>query len=218
MDIGSRKWRRIIQTGVDELGVGIDNGAIGRFTRHAELLVQWNRVTNLTAVTAPDQIAVKHILDSIALAPLLPKDARLLDIGSGGGFPGIPLKICRPGISVLLIDAVRKKVSFLRHVIRTLDLPDINALHLRAESPPETLRATFTDVVSRAAADLTDYLQTARAWLSDGGVVWALKGPSGETEITALLSRYGSEIDVEVTGYRLPFGGGDRRIIGIRSR
>jgi 16S rRNA (guanine527-N7)-methyltransferase len=113
METGSREWQSFIIDGARKLGVEIDEGVTAPFSIHASELIHWNRKINLTAITNPRDIAIKHFLDSVAPAGFIPDRARLLDIGSGGGFPGIPLKILKPPISVLLIDGVRKKSQFL---------------------------------------------------------------------------------------------------------
>ena len=133
MKIGSKEWQNIIYEGAENLGVRIDWLEIEKFSIHAIELSKWNQKINLTAITDPMEVAVKHFLDAIAPIPDIPPNGSLLDIGSGGGFPGIPLKICLPSVSVTMIDASRKKVNFLKHMIRTLELENIYAFHIRAE-------------------------------------------------------------------------------------
>jgi len=133
MEIGSDKWKRIILSGAGEVNISVDSTQVDQFAIHARELLRWNQKINLTAVTDPLSVAVKHYLDSIAPAKILPHAGSLLDIGTGGGFPGIPLKILLPSLSVTLIDASRKKVSFLKHAGRTLGLRDFKVLHIRAE-------------------------------------------------------------------------------------
>ncbi len=133
IDFESTEWAHIIDKGARAMGMCLERSQITRFAVHAKELMAWNRFAKLTAITDPIEIAVKQFLDIIPLFPLLPPGSRLLDIGSGGGFPGIPLKIMRPDLEVTLIDASRKKVSFQKHIIRTLALKDIEAHHIRAE-------------------------------------------------------------------------------------
>ena len=133
MQIGSKKWRDLLYEGAKQLDIQIDKRNIDKFATYALELLKWNQKTNLTAITDPVEVAVKHFLDSIVPVKIIPHQASLLDIGSGGGFPGIPLKISLPHLSVTLIDASRKKVSFLKHIIRILELGNIKALHIRSE-------------------------------------------------------------------------------------
>jgi 16S rRNA (guanine527-N7)-methyltransferase len=169
----------------------------------------WNRFMNLTAITDPVEIAVKQFLDTLPLSPLLPQRLSVLDIGSGGGFPGIPLKILRPDLHVLQIDASRKKVSFQKHIIRTLRLKDIEARHIRAEDltrelPPDSSR--YDAIVSKAVSKLDTFLNQARPLLQRPGIMIAMKGTSVESEVEAARSRIEVEgLTVTVKKYRLPY-------------
>jgi 16S rRNA (guanine527-N7)-methyltransferase len=175
----------IVAEGARRLGLRIDDRQARLFETHASELLTWNRKTNLTAVTDPTEMAVKHFVDSIAAAPLIPEGATLLDIGSGGGFPGIPLKIAKPSISCLLVDASRKKVSFLQHVVRTLKLENISARHVRAEelANDPKFRETFGVVACRALTELNTFFKMASPLVSPGGFLLAYKAKSAESEI-----------------------------------
>ena len=115
------------------MNLSITGRQVEQLVAHAELLIAWNKKINLTRITSVKDMAVKHFLDSMTALPYLPKSGRVLDIGSGAGFPGLVLKIMRPELEVTLIDGVRKKASFLQHVIRTLKLKNISVHHARAE-------------------------------------------------------------------------------------
>jgi 16S rRNA (guanine527-N7)-methyltransferase len=183
VEIGSPAWRRVIQAGSLEMGAGVTDFELDQLGRHAAELVRWNRKTNLTAITLPEEIAVKHVLDSMAPLPYIPVTGALLDIGSGGGFPGVVLKILRPGLSVTLVDASRKKVSFLSHVIRTLGLKAITALHTRAEALAGESRAHRFDVIAcRALCSLDVFVAMALPLLAPEGLLIALKGKPDEAE------------------------------------
>ncbi|MFC1883090.1 16S rRNA (guanine(527)-N(7))-methyltransferase RsmG [Thermodesulfobacteriota bacterium] len=133
MKIGSSEWSKLIIDGARAFDLDLDRHHTDRFTAYAAELLRWNQTINLTTLTDPCEVAVKHFVDSLAPAKLVSPGATLLDIGSGGGFPGIPLKVVIPTLSITLIDASRKKVTFLKHVIRTLKLEGIEALHIRAQ-------------------------------------------------------------------------------------
>jgi 16S rRNA (guanine527-N7)-methyltransferase len=205
--IGSEDWKERIHVGAESLGITLNRSVVDRFSIHALELMRWNTKINLTAITDPFEVAVKHYIDSIAPADLIPQRARLLDIGSGAGFPGIPLKIMFPSMTATLIDAVRKKVSFLNHSGRTLQLKNFRALHVRIEKgqsirgaqtgrrknavassrkiPPVggVFQKNFDVVVARALATLDDVLLMAWPLLARKGRIIALKGRLTEAEI-----------------------------------
>ena len=174
------------------MGIGVSQAQMDRLASHANELLRWNRKTNLTAITAPEELAIKHIIDSMAVIPEIPVNASLLDIGSGGGFPGIVIKILRPDVSVTMIDAARKKISFLSHLIRMLDLPNATARHVRAETlnkDPSFVHA-FGVIVCRALCDLYSFVTMAMPLMAPRGKLVAFKGRRIETETE--LSRFQS--------------------------
>jgi len=187
MEIGSEKWKRLIIDGAGHFGVRINRDQAQQFALHADLMLKWNRTSNLTAITDSVDVAVKHFLDSIITGPLISLGATVLDIGSGAGFPGIPLKIMIPSLQVTLIDASRKKISFLKHVIRTLNLENIEAHHVRAEDFAKKPAAAnrFDVVTSRALTSIKDFVLMAAPLLAKDGVIIALKGPDLQQEIEA---------------------------------
>ena len=212
MKIGSAEWNRLIAEGADSLGIDLNSAAIDQFAIHAGELLKWTRKTNLTAITDSREVAVKHFLDSIVPAPLIPSGARLLDIGSGGGFPGIPLKILIPSLSVTLIDAVRKKVSFMSHVIGLLQLSGIKARHLRVEELEQ--EPQFDVVVSRALFSLKALMLQAVPLLKNEGLIIGFKGHPAEAEKEYAQWRSGKNrpgleaadfsLAVDIRNYTLP--------------
>ena len=163
MKLGSESWHRLIRRAAEALGVTVDRRISDQFEAHAVEMLAWNRKVNLTAITEPREMALKHFVDSLAPLPHLKPGRRLLDIGSGAGFPGIPLKIVLPSLDVTLIDAARKRAHFMRHVIRLLKLKHIGAHHLRSEDLARDARgAPFYDViVSRAFSSLELFFRAA---------------------------------------------------------
>jgi len=237
MRIGSDKWKRLIQDGSEEFDISLEPGQIDLFVVHAVELVKWNRKINLTAIADPLEIAVKHFLDSIAPAGLIPPDGTMLDVGSGGGFPGIPLKILFPSLTVTLIDASRKKTNFLKHLIRTLKLKGIQALHVRAADLADVnskisfgqdsgFEKEFDVVICRALTSLDGFALMAFPLLNRGGFIIALKGKVTEAEMESV--RLLSEKAPGVTGigdrqfsaivkkYTLPYLGSERSIVIIK--
>ena len=221
MEIDSREWHRIIIEGSRLLGVEIDEGVTAQFSVHASELIRWNRKINLTAITDPRDIAIKHFIDSLAPSKRIPDEARVLDIGSGGGFPGIPLKILKPFLSVLMIDSARKKVNFLKHVLRTLDLEHIEALQIRAEtlSKDPEFANSFDVIISRALSDLAPFLKNALPLLAPQGTILAMKGKTDPEELDAVRANIPQDLySLEIENYRLPSMNAQRCIVVIKNR
>ena len=213
MKIGSNKWSQLIIDGAKAFDLDLDCHHTELFAAYAKELLHWNNTINLTTITDPFEVAVKHFVDSLAPAKLILTGATLLDIGSGSGFPGIPLKIIIPSLTVTLIDASRKRVNFLKHVIRTLKLDGIEALHIRAEDLADdpAYRKQFDTITSRALTDLKSFIRQARPFLAVDGQMIALKGLVDQTEREAV----GSNLLVVET-YMLPFTNSKRSIFQIQ--
>lgn len=181
--------KEILQSGIKELDLHISNEQINTFERFMDLMLEWNEKINLTAITEPTQIVTKHFLDS--LLPLVFVDKYqlnldlIIDIGTGGGFPGIPLKIMQPEKSILLADSLKKRISYLEIVIAELKFSKIETHHGRAEEMgknPE-FREKFTAVFSRAVAAMNILLEYSLPFLQIGGIFVALKGPTYKEEL-----------------------------------
>ncbi len=219
MRIGSEPWCELIAAGAKELGVTIASGQIMQFARHAELLVSWNRKINLTAITDPEQMAVKHYLDVMAALPYVPEDVELLDIGTGGGFPGIPLKIMHPFQPMTLIDSSRKKISFVKEVIRSLSLEQVQGIQVRAEELARQTahRQRYGVVVCRAVAGLPAIMKLALPLLAPAGRIVAFKGP--QESPTESSKETAGDLTVEILfnsmhiDYRLPVSGDPRTLV-----
>jgi len=188
MKIGTEKWKRIIGDATRAMGIDIDGEKIDKFAIHARELMKWNKRINLTAIRDPLAVAEKHFVDSLIPAPMVPPETSLLDVGSGGGFPGIPLKILIPSLKLTLIDASRKKVSFLKYIIRTLNLVDAGARHIRVEelAENEAFANHFGVIISRALFDLHGLVIKTWPLLSEKGVIIGLKGKPAQEEIDTL--------------------------------
>lgn len=156
------------------------------FNRYAEMLRERNEKINLTAITEPEEVKVKHFLDSCSAAELLPGGASVLDIGSGAGFPGLPLKIVRPDLTVTLLDSVNKKVAFVSDVVAELKLSGVTAVHARIEDFPH--KGEYDAVVSRAVAELSTLAEYALPFVKIGGVFIAYKSEKAESEAEAAAS------------------------------
>lgn len=216
MEINSAKWKALVKEGAEALKITVNEKQTEQLAIHAAELLKWNRRMNITAITDPFEMAIKHYVDSMAPVHYIPSEAALLDIGSGGGFPGIVLKILMPSLRVVLIDASRKKVSFLKHVIRTLRLERIEAHHVRGEHLPDGRYAQkeFDVIISRAFAALDTFAAMALPLLKHDGMIIAMKGKEADQEMEALKrltiqSGDGAVIDwkdfeIDLIKYRLP--------------
>jgi 16S rRNA (guanine527-N7)-methyltransferase len=221
MEIGSRKWQGLVIDGARTLGIEIDESATAQFSVHAFELVEWSRKINLTSIIQPRDVAVKHFIDSLAPAQFIPENARLLDIGSGGGFPGIPLKILKPSVSAMLIDSVRKKVNFLKHLVRTLKLERIEACQVRAENLIEhaAFSNSFDVIISRALSSLDLFVKMALPLLAAQGTIIAMKGKLDQIELDKLRSDTPKDLyHIEVKDYQLPSIHAQRSIVIIRPK
>ena len=156
------------------------------FNRYAEMLRERNEKINLTAITEPEEVKVKHFLDSCSAAELLPGGASVLDIGSGAGFPGLPLKIVRPDLTVTLLDSVNKKAAFVSDVVAELKLSRVTAVHARIEDFPH--KGEYDAVVSRAVAELSTLAEYALPFVKIGGAFIAYKSEKAESEAEAAAS------------------------------
>ncbi len=211
MELGSEAWRRSIREGASAWGLALEERGLDLFARHAQEMLRWNAVTNLTAITEPAAVARDHFLDSLAAARWIPPGARLLDVGSGAGFPGVPLHIALPGLETVLLEAARKKVSFLRHLLRTLALTGIRAEQERLErfAVRQENFGAFDVVICRALTGLERFVPAALGLVGAGGRLIALKGTGAEVEIARLQQELakvsGGEIwRAERHAYRLP--------------
>ena len=174
--------------GAKAFGIYLDEKAIKAFDIYLKELLKWNQKINLTAIRSEKGIVLKHFLDSLSAKPFLPEQSCILDIGSGAGFPGIPLKTAQPTLRMTLIDSVRKKVDFQRHVIRLLDLRETEAIHGRAQDKEigQNLGGRFDITLSRAFSDLRTFLVLSLPFLKGGGIAIAMKGENGGKESNPL--------------------------------
>ncbi len=215
---GSQQWCALLAKGALEAGLPLQLNHIELMGRHARALLEWNRNINLTAITDPADVAVKHFLDAIVPSHHIPWEGELLDIGTGGGFPGIPLKILRPDQPMTLIDGSRKKINFVKHAIRILCLEKIEALQARAEDladRPEN-RGRFDVVVSRAVSDLAVMARLALPLLAPQGKLLLYQGPSeSPRQADAAMLLAPSLTLMTKVEYRLPVLGDQRTLLVI---
>lgn len=167
-------------------GISADETALDRLDKYAELLVEWNEKINLTAITDPEGIVIKHFLDCALLLKhiTLPEGAKVIDVGTGAGFPGMVLKILRPDIKLTLLDGLNKRLVFLNTVAEALGL-SVETVHLRAEEAGQKplYREKFDLATARAVAKLNTLYEYCLPLVKVGGIFCAMKGPSAEEEI-----------------------------------
>jgi len=211
-----------LQSALTQLNIPIDDANLERFEQFESLLLEWNERMNLTAITDPFEIKTKHFLDS--LLPLsvfeIPHGASLIDVGTGAGFPGIPLKLARTDISVTLLDSLNKRIGFLDAVISELGLTETRAIHGRAEELGRVseFRETFDVATSRAVAALDILAEFCLPFVKVGGVFLALKSADSLEEIEAaksMIATLGGEIEREFTA-TIPYTEIERKIVVIR--
>ena len=209
---------KILSTAANTLGITLGARELSHFTTYYTELLNWNEKINLVSVKSELDIPIKHFIDSLTLLPFIKnKTGRLLDIGSGAGFPGIPLKIVLNSLKVSLLESSRKKSSFLKYIIRSLKLIDTFVVNNRAEviMENETFRGCFDIVASRATFKLPEYLRMGAFFLSESGTLIAMKGKKSDeelTEATGMSQNLGLKyiLSREIT---LPITGDFRRII-----
>lgn len=186
------------------------------FEKYLELLLKWNRTYNLTAITDPREVYEKHFVDSIKPLAFLPNKGRLLDIGPGAGFPGIPIKILQSTIEVVLIEATRKKVNFCEHVIRELKLKGIKVIHGRAEDKKvQKGVGKFDVVISRATMKLPQLFRSGVSYLEPSGRIVAMMGSEWKKELNeaaSIAKKYGLGLLIPYE-YKLGASGAKRAIL-----
>ncbi|WP_211204574.1 16S rRNA (guanine(527)-N(7))-methyltransferase RsmG [Ammonifex degensii] len=209
-----------LEAGLAAFGLSLPPGAQEKMGRHFALLSLWGRRSSLTAIRGAEEAAILHYLDSLApLAHLPPPEGPCIDVGSGAGFPGVPLALALPEVEFVLLEATRKKVEFLRRVIEEISLPNCRAVWGRAEEYGKIAgyRESFAWVVARAVAPLRELAEYTLPFVRLGGVFLAYKGPRGEAELAEAvraLSLLGGEV-AEVWQYFLP-GGERRQLLVVR--
>ena len=154
-----------------------------KFYDYMKLLTEWNEKVNLTAITEPEEIISKHFVDSLTILPYIKEGKKVIDIGTGAGFPGIPLKIAKPEIEITLLDSLNKRIMFLEEIISKLNLKEIEAIHSRAEEYVKDNRESYDIAVSRAVAELPTLLEYLLPYVKVGGKCICMKGPKAMEEI-----------------------------------
>ncbi|EYE88647.1 16S rRNA methyltransferase [Fervidicella metallireducens AeB] len=180
-------FKEILIKGCSLYGIHLSDTQIDQFRKYRELLAEWNEKMNLTGITEEIEVAKKHFIDSVSIikSGKLKENIRLIDVGTGAGFPGMVVKIIRPDIQVVLLDSLNKRINFLNTVINELGLKNIETVHGRAEDfgRKEGFRENFDIATARAVANLTVLSEYCMPYVKQGGYFIALKGPSANEEV-----------------------------------
>jgi 16S rRNA (guanine527-N7)-methyltransferase len=208
----------VIKEQLQKLKLEISNDSLAQLDLLVDELLRWTKRRNLTAITDRDEVLEKHLVDSLTMLPFARTAGRLLDMGSGAGFPALPLKIVCPALEVVSVDAVGKKIDFQKHVARKLGLSSFTGLHARIQNlqEEENYRGGFDLVTARALTSLEDLVAMAEPFLEPGGRLVAMKGPEGEQEFSAYRNRL-SESGWSIALHRLvlPRSGAQRCLIEL---
>ena len=203
-----------------EIDIMLDKKQIEKFYKYMNLLLEWNEKINLTAITDPDEIILKHFIDSITISKYIKENTKLIDVGTGAGFPGIPLKIIREDVEVVLLDSLQKRVNFLQETINKLELTKINAIHFRVEefAKNKEQREKFDYATSRAVANLATLSEYLIPLVKLNGYCICMKGPEIQEELEKsknAISILGGTID-DVKKFYLPQSDIVRNIVLIK--
>ena len=210
----------LIISGSRQLDIPLDDVQVDKLMEYAGLLVEWNEKINLTAITDDEGIVTKHFLDSLTAIKTGYVKGKVIDVGTGAGFPGLVLKIAKPEIKLTLLDSLNKRINFLKDVCEKVDINDVEFVHSRAEDGGKNrdYRGNFDTVVSRAVANLTVLSEWCIPFLKQGGYFLALKGPLAEQEVKdakRAIKILGGQIE-DIVEAEIPFTELKHKIIVIK--
>lgn len=172
-----------LESGVSKLNLELPKSTLEKLVAYVELLQKWNKTYNLTSVREPKSIIIRHIFDSLSIVPFV-KGPDILDFGTGAGLPGIPLALALPEYSFVLLDSVRKKTTFLNHVVLSLGIKNVEVVNSRIET--FRFRRSFATIVTRATASLEDIIEKTERFCSESGQILVMKGKKPEEEMMAI--------------------------------
>ena len=179
------EFEQILKEYLKEIKIELTKEQIEQFYKYMELLLEWNEKINLTAITEPKEVILKHFVDSLTIVKYIENGTSLVDMGTGAGFPGIPLKILRPDIKITLVDSLNKRINFLNEVISNLKLKNIETIHSRAEEfgKNKKYRESFDIATSRAVANFSTLSEYLIPLVTKNGKVIYMKGSDVKEEL-----------------------------------
>lgn len=202
------------------INIKLNNEQIQKFYTYMNMLIEWNEKINLTAIVEPKEIIIKHFVDSLTIAKYINDSSKIIDVGTGAGFPGIPLKIYNENYKITLLDSLNKRINFLDEVIQALDLKEIETIHGRAEdfAQNNSYREKYDYAVSRAVAPLNILLEYLAPYTKVNGRIIAMKGSNVEEEILGSQNAM-KKLDVSIENneeMELPNQSGSRYILVVK--
>mgnify|MGYP005793881591 FL=1 len=209
-----------LQNQAQKIDINLTNKQLNEFYTYMNLLIEWNKNINLTAITEPEEIIKKHFIDSLTISKNIQKDSSIIDVGTGAGFPGIPLKIVREDINVVLLDALNKRLNFLNEVVKENKLENIETVHFRAEEigKNKKYREKYDIATSRAVAQLNILAEYLLPLVKIGGKCICMKGSNVEEELKnskKAITLLGGEIE-KIEEFILPDSDIKRNVIIIK--
>ena len=213
------EFKEKMNENLKQLNIELSDVQLEQFYEYMNILLEWNKGMNLTGITKPEEIITKHFIDSLTVLDKIDKDASIIDVGTGAGFPGIPIKIAFPDTKIILLDSLNKRIKFLNDIIEKLELKDIETIHGRAEELGKNKkhREKYDIAIARAVAPLNILLEYLMPFVKVNGKCLCMKGSSSEEEIKNsrnAVKILGGEL-IETKDFYIPNTDIKRRIVQI---
>lgn len=214
------EFKKCFEEYLEKLNLELKDEQYQKFYNYMNLLIEWNKKINLTAITSEKEIIIKHFVDSLTILKYIPQEANIIDVGTGAGFPGIPLKIVKDDIKITLLDSLNKRIKFLDDVINKIELKNIRAIHGRAEeyAHNKEYREKFDIATSRAVANMSTLSEYLLPFVKIDGMVVAMKGSEINDEINKskkAINVLGGNL-IKIDNFNLPNSDYERNIILIK--
>ncbi len=205
-----------------DMNIDLSDEKADKFMRYKDLLLEWNEKINLTAITEEKEIVIKHFADCISIGSnfKFEKGASIIDVGTGAGFPGVPVKIVFDDVKMTLLDSLKKRITFLEEIVKELSLENVTCIHSRAEDGGQNpdLRESFDYCVSRAVARISVLCEYCLPFVKVGGTFISLKGPDAENEVKDgenAIKKLGGKVE-DIIDVKIPFSDLDHKLVIIK--